>query len=463
MARAHNRLACKTVTPPLDRHRFRVVLRPLHAFLRLEAASGILLLLAAVAGLVWANVSASSYQAVFVDAHSARAGDLGASFSLRALINDGLMTLFFFVVGMEVKRELVVGELNTLPKAGLPALAAIGGMVVPVVIFVAFNWGRPGLRGWGIPMATDIAFCVGLLALLKDRVPRALVVFVTALAIFDDIGGILVIALFYGHGLSAWWLGGAILPCIALAMMNRAQVGSGAAFAFVGTALWYMLHHGGIHATIAGVILGMSVPARSRRRSREVLDELGDYVGALRNKAPDDELEGAEIQMIQQQLEQMQAPLGRLVHLLHAPVAFVVMPLFALANAGIALGHFGLSDLASPIALGIAAGLVFGKLAGVFSFSLLAVRLRLAPMPVGASVAKLFGVSTLAGIGFTVALFIAALAFEDSEPLLNQAKLGILLGSLVAGVTGFLLLRWSPVAEGVPRVPGTSQGLNNET
>ena len=403
------------MTGPLDR-RFRVVLRPLQAFLRLEAASGILLLLAASAALVWANLHPRSYEALFVAPHTfAAAGELVARFSLRALINDGLMTLFFFVVGMEVKRELVGGELNSPRKAVLPAVAAVGGMLVPIGIYVLFNWGRPGLRGWGIPMATDIAFCVGILVLLEDRVPRPLVVFVTALAIFDDIGGILVIALFYGHGFHVWWLLAALAPCLALLLMNQARVTSGLVFALVGIVLWYALHHGGIHATLAGVILGLGVPARSRRPSRQRLDELAE----------------------------VQSPIGRLLHLLHPMVAFGIMPLFALANAGVPLRHVGLASFSSPVALGAAAGLFLGKQAGVFAFTLAAVRLGLSPMPAGSSTAKLLGVSTTAGVGFTVALFIAALAFEDEPALLDQAKLGILFGSVAAGLAGFLVLRLS--------------------
>ena len=402
------------MTGPLDR-RFDVVLRPLQAFLRLEAASGILLLLSASAALVWANLHAPSYQALFVAPHTFAAGELVARFSLRALSNDGLMTLFFFVVGMEVKRELVGGELSSPRKAVLPAIAAVGGMLVPIGIYILFNWGRPGLRGWGIPMATDIAFCVGILVLLEDRVPRALVVFVTALAIFDDIGGILVIALFYGHGFHGWWLLAALVPCLALLRANRAHVTSGLVFAVVGIVLWYALHHGGIHATLAGVILGLGVPARSRRPSRQVLDEV----------------------------DEMQSPIGRLLHRLHPIVAFGIMPLFALTNAGVPLGHLGLASFSSPVALGAAAGLFLGKQAGVFAFTLAAVRLGLSPMPAGSSTAKLLGVSTTAGVGFTIALFIAALAFEDAPVLLDQAKLGILLGSVAAGLAGFLVLRLS--------------------
>ncbi len=438
------------ITPGASTRLFGAVVRPLQAFLRLEAASGILLLACALAALVWANLHAPSYQTAFDFRLALGAGGAMATFTLRALINDGLMAVFFFVVGMEIKRELVVGELNTLAKASLPAIAAVGGMVVPAIIFLAFNWGGPGQTGWGIPMATDIAFCIGIMTLLKDRVPRALIVFVTALAIFDDIGGILVIALFYGHGLSLVWLLGAVGLAIVLFWMNRSYVTNGLAYATVGAGLWYALHHGGIHATISGVILGLLIPARPRRAHREVLRELTEHVSELADKPGDEELEGVAILMIEEKLEELEAPLQRFVHLLHPFVAFVVMPVFALANAGVAIGGLGISSLAAPVALGAAVGLFAGKQLGIFGLTVLAVKLRLAPMPGGASLAKLFGVAVIAGIGFTVALFIAALAFVASPDLLDQAKLGILLGSVAAGIVGFVFLRLTPL---LPKSP----------
>lgn len=431
---------------------FVAVTRPLQAFLRLEAASGILLLLCAVAALIWANASPSSYRATFEYPLALGAGGSVAIFTLRALINDGLMALFFFVVGMEIKRELVAGELNSVAKASLPAIAALGGMVLPAGIFLAFNAGEPGQRGWGIPMATDIAFCVGILTLLKDRVPRALVVFVTALAIFDDIGGILVIAFFYGHGLSVSWLLGAAALTIVLLAMNRAYVINGLAYAVVGAGLWYALHYGGVHATIAGVVLGLMIPARPQRSSREVLHELAGHVSGLDQKPPDEELDGAEILAIEEKLEDLQAPLHRFVHLLHPFVAFFIMPVFALANSGVSLGGSGLATLATPVALGAAAGLFLGKQVGIFGLTMVAVKLRLAPMPGGASRMKLFGVSVIAGIGFTVALFIASLAYHDAAEMLAQAKLGVLLGSVVSGIVGFALLRFT----GTPTRPVTA-------
>jgi NhaA family Na+:H+ antiporter len=372
------------------------LLRPLQEFLALEASSGILLLAAAVAALVWANLSAGTYAAVF------ESPVIGASVALRTVINDGLMTLFFFVVGMEIKRELVIGELRTFRSAALPAIAALGGMVLPAGIYLAFNRSGPAHHGWGVPIATDIAFCVGLLTMLKKRVPHALIVFLTALAIFDDIGGIAVIALFYGQGIEVAWLSGAALVAASAAIAGRFQVANGFFYLAAGAALWYALHHGGIHPTIAGVALGLAVPARSP--------------------------EGTE-----------HSPLTRFVHLLHPYVAFGVMPLFALANSGVPLLSFTLADFLSPVTLGTSLGLLAGKQLGIFLFTAAAVLLRFAPIPGGVSWTKLLGVSTIGGIGFTVALFIAALGFADPH-LLAQAKLGIVLASFAAAIAGVLIL-----------------------
>ncbi|HLE71701.1 MAG TPA: Na+/H+ antiporter NhaA [Vicinamibacteria bacterium] len=422
---------------------FGIVVRPLQAFLRLEAASGILLLISAAAALTWANLDSRTYHAVFDYALALGAGGEVKSFTVRELINDGLMTIFFFVVGMEIKRELVVGELNTVAKATLPAFAALGGMALPAGIYLLFNASGQGRAGWGIPMATDIAFCIGILTLLKDRVPHALVVFVTALAIFDDIGGILVIALFYGHGLSLPWLLGAVGSASLLAWMNRRYVTNGMAYGAVGACLWYALHHGGIHPTVAGVLLGLSIPTRTRRPLRDILRELRDHVTQLFDRSSDEELDAAEILMIEEKLEDLEAPLYRFEHLWHPFMAFFIMPVFALANSGVSLEGIGLSALGAPVALGTTLGLFAGKQLGIFAFTALAVRLGLAPIPGKASWLKLYGVSLIAGIGFTVALFIAALAFGGAPVLLEEAKLGILVGSLLAGGVGFLVLRLS--------------------
>lgn len=430
---------------------FGAVARPIQAFLQREAASGVLLLGSALVALLWANLHAASYAAALGFPFAVRFGETLYEFTVNQFINDGLMAIFFFVVGMEIKRELVTGELNTLGKATLPAVAALGGMVLPAGIYLALNRGGEGVAGWGIPMATDIAFCVGILSLLRGRVSHALIVFVTALAIFDDIGGILVIAIFYGHGLQLPWLGAAAGVALAAFAMNRAYVLNGLAWAFAGGALWFALHHAGIHATIAGVVLGLMIPARPQRSARDVLGALADHVAKLDRNAADEELGAVEILSIEEKLEDLQAPVQRYIHLLHPFVAFFIMPLFALANSGLALGNVGLPSLLAPVALGTAAGLFIGKQVGVFLCTLLAVKLGLAPMPGGSSVRAVYGISVISGVGFTVALFIAGLAFPDSPVLLEQAKLGILIASLAAGMCGYALLRLgAPLDERAP-------------
>jgi len=427
---------------PVLRPLFQVVIEPLHAFFRLEAASGILLLLSAMAALIWANSpAAASYRAIFMFPITVEAGTLSTGFTVHALVNDGLMTLFFLVVGMEIKRELVSGDLRTLGQALLPALAALGGMLVPAGLFVALNAGGPGARGWGIPMATDIAFCIGCLTLLRRRVPHALIVFVTALAIFDDIGGILVIALFYGHGIDLLWLAGAALVVAGLFAASRAGARSPLVYLVGGVVLWLALHQAGIHATLAGVAVGLLVPARSTRGPREVLQELRDHSASLLEGASDESLDRAALAGVTDRLEELEPPLDRLLDALHPWIAYGVMPVFALANSGVPLRGLGLADLIAPVPLGIALGLFAGKQIGVFLFTAAGLKLGIAARPGGAGLGKVYGVSVIAGIGFTVALFIASLAFVDDPGLLDQAKLGILVGSGASGLVGSAVLR----------------------
>ncbi len=422
---------------------FRVVLAPVQAFFRLEASSGILLALCAVVAMVWANSPwAASYTALFDARLSLGLEGMRADFSFRELINDGLMTLFFFLVGMEIKRELSSGELRTFSRALLPLIAAFGGMVVPAAIYAAFNAGTPALAGWAIPMATDIAFAIGCLTLVRARVGHGLVVFLTALAIFDDIGGILVIALFYGTGLHVEWLLAAAGVVVALFVLNRFYVRNGIAYLLGGAALWYAMHHGGVHATLAGVALGLFIPARPTRPGQQVLDELAGYVTECARRPGDETLKGAEILYIEERLEELEPPLNRFVHLWHGWVAYGIVPLFALANSGISLADMSPSDLLKPLPLGIMAGLFVGKQVGIFLFTWVAVKLRVSPAPGGAGPGQIYGVAVVAGIGFTVALFVAGLAFAREPALLAEAKLGILLGSLLSALVGYALLRF---------------------
>jgi NhaA family Na+:H+ antiporter len=432
---------------------FRVVARPVLAFFRLEASGGILLALATLVALVWANSPwAHGYEALFGTRLTLGAGGSEVHFSLHALINDGLMAVFFFAVGMEIQRELVVGELRRWRQAVLPLVAAAGGMALPALLYLAFTRGTPGAAGWGIPVATDIAFAIGCLTLLKKRVAHGLVVFLTALAIFDDIGGIIVIALFYGTGVHLSWLLGAGVLTAALMGAGRLHVRAMGFYAVGGALLWYLMHHGGIHATIAGVVLGLCVPARALRPPAEVITELHDFTGQLVascRQSPED-VNNEQLLQIEERIEDLEPPLNRFLHLLHPWVAYVIVPLFALANAGVSLKGVGLSSLLAPVPLGIIVGLVVGKGVGIFAASMLAVKTGLAELPAGARTAQVFGVAVVGGIGFTVSLFIAQLAFPAAPDLLAQAKLGVLVGSGVSAVLGTGLLRLLPPSRTQP-------------
>lgn len=393
------------------------------------------LLLATIAALVWVNSPfGASYGSFWRTEIGFSIGDHVIREDLRHWVNDALMTLFFFVVGLEIKRELVAGELNDSRKAMLPALAALGGMVVPAVIFLAFNLGAPGARGWGIPMATDIAFAVGVLALLGNRVPGGLKVFLLSLAIVDDIGAIAVIALFYSSGLELTWLAAALGGLALVVVMRRAKVYWVPIYAVVGTGVWFAVLESGVHATLAGVALGLLTPARPTDPGgfKDVVDRVQSVA---------DEPDAESLRAIALQANEVVSVAERLERTLHPWTSYLVIPLFALANAGVRLSVGSLGDaLSSRVTLGIVAGLVVGKIAGVFGMSYLAVRLGVGALPDGVTQRHMLGVSAVAGIGFTVSLFIAGLAFSDAA-LVEAAKMGILIASVVAGVLGGLLLR----------------------
>ncbi len=415
-----------------------------------EAAGGVLMLLAAVLAMVWANSPWSDAYRHLVHLPLSLGAGEGApvQFTLHALVNDGLMTIFFFVVGMEIKRELAVGELRSLDRAMLPAVAAVAGMVVPAGIYVALNWGTPAMKGWAIPMATDIAFAIGVVTLLKRRVSYSLIVFLTALAIFDDMGGILVIALFYGSGIHFDWLLLAAGISLVLFGMGRLDVRRGLFWAVGGGCLWYAVHHAGIHATISGVILGLMVPARARTPASQVLEELHGYLGEVTHRAKEENLRNEELLYIDGRITELEPTLNRFLHRLHGGVTFVIIPVFALFNAGVDVRQMSLSDLLSPLPLGIALGLFVGKQVGIFALTLGAVRLGVSPMPNGGTRYQLWGVCIVAGIGFTVALFVATLAFAGEPAILEQAKLGILVGSFAAAIVGAVVLRLAPLLRG---------------
>ena len=420
-------------------------------FARIQASGGILLLLATVLALLWANSPWSdSYFELWETYLSISLGDLTLKESLLHWVNDGLMVIFFFLVGLEIKREILVGELASFKRAALPLMGGVGGMVLPALIYALFNAGGEGQAGWGIPMATDIAFMLGILAVLGSRVPISLKVFFTALAIADDLGAVVVIALFYSGEIQAVALVVAAVILVVLIVLNRAGVRRPLPYVLLGIGLWLAFLESGLHPTIAGVLLAMTIPARSQIRAEAYVAQCTAALGGL--DAGDGHEEGRQQQAAAQTLEviaeRIQSPLHRLERTLNPWVAYLILPIFAFANAGVSIRGNLVEALTHPVAVGIIAGLVLGKPLGIMLFSWLAVRIRLAELPVGVTWKQLFAASWLAGIGFTMSLFIASSAF-DSAVLLAVSKVAILTASLLASVVGFGLLSvTSPSQEG---------------
>jgi len=405
------------------------------AFLHIEAAGGVVLLVATAMAMVWANSPwSAAYRSLWDTELSVALGGHVLTMDLHHWVNDGLMALFFFVVGLEIKHELVVGRLARARDAALPAVAAVGGMVVPAALYLLCTATGPGRVGWGIPMATDIAFATGVLALLGRGVPAALKVFLLALAIVDDIGAIVVIALFYGKGFSAAWFAAAVVGVVVVMALGRIGVRAVPLYAIVGVAVWFATLQSGVHATIAGVALGLLAPARpllGPHAAAAVADELSD----------DSEVTVAEVRAASSRLRESVSVAERLRDILHPWAGFVVVPIFALANAGIPVSAAAVRDAAgSAVTAGIVAGLVAGKTAGITAAVWLARRVGLADLPPGVTMAHIAGVAMLAGIGFTVSLFITSLAFDDPA-IRDQAKLGVLVASAVAALLGAAVLR----------------------
>lgn len=419
--------------------------RPAVNFMHIESASGGILLLAAVAAIVWANVGwfGDSYER-FWDAHIAfSAGPIHFDESLKHVVNDGLMAIFFFVVGLEIKRELVHGELRDPRKAMLPAMAALGGMIVPALIYVFVNAGNPEvLHGWGVPMATDIAFSVGILALLGSRVPIGAKLFLLALAVVDDLGAIAVIAIFYTDSVQFAWLAGGLASLGLIAALTKLRIRSHSLYVPLALLAWFAFLESGVHATIAGVMIGLLTPASPLYNN----DEFDDMTRDILNKFPGTDqptaaLADHEALLVAEVARESVSPLSRAVASLHGWTSFVIIPVFALANAGVKFGGTDIGGaVTSSVALGIGLGLVVGKTVGVSLFSWVAVKAGWGALPSGMNWRHVTGVAMLAGVGFTVALFIAELAYAD-EALVSLAKIGIFMGSIVAGVLGFVFLR----------------------
>ena len=415
---------------------------PFQDFAQRGVLSGLLLMSATAIALVWANSPwAESYFHLWEIKLSAGLASRPVVGSIHHWINDGLMTVFFLLVGLEIKRELLVGELSNLRLAVLPIAAAIGGMIIPGLLYAVVNRGGPGAAGWGIPMATDIAFSLGILTLLGSRVPSSLKIFLAALAIVDDMGAVLVIAVFYTAGIDIMSLATAGVLAMSLLAMNRWQVRSLTPFVLVGIALWGALLSSGIHATIAGVILALAIPSKTRINATEFstaargyLDdfdraETGDFQ-VLTSKGQQEALSALEMASTS-----VHVPLLRLEHALHGVVGYAIMPLFAFANAGVALGDAS-GLVLDPVAVGVILGLLVGKPAGVMLFSWIAVKIGWATLPAEVSWRQILGVGFLAGIGFTMSLFVGSLAFGAS-PLYDAAKVGVLVGSALAGIVGW--------------------------
>jgi NhaA family Na+:H+ antiporter len=423
-------------------------LRPVLRFTRVEAAGGLVLLVATIAALIWANLPfTDSYRLFWERSVDIGIGSLAFHETLRGLVNDGLMTIFFFVVGLEIKRELVHGELQDPKTAALPVLAAVGGMVVPAAIYLGLAAGSGAGHGWAIPVATDIAFSLGVLALLGNRVPVGARLFLLTLAIADDIGGIAVIALAYTKGVRTWWLLGSIATLVAIWAAGRVKVRSLAFYCLAAFAAWLCLLESGVHATLAGVALALLTPATALYNDEQYRDRarriLGRYEVDAAAPHGGERVDQAALALAAIARESV-SPLDRLDRALHPWSSFAVVPLFALANAGVRFAGIDLGEVVThPVTLGVAVGLLAGKIVGITAFTWLAVRLGWGRLPRATGWRHVVGLSAVAGIGFTVALFIAGLAFTD--PLLaDRAKLGVFAGSLTAGIVGYCVLRSTP-------------------
>ncbi len=430
-------------SPPIER-----LLLPFRTFIRNEVSSGILLIVSAGVALIWANSPfADSYHALWDTHLSFHYEGFVVSESLLDWINDGLMAMFFFVVGLEIKRELMAGELASPRHAALPLIAAAGGMLVPALIYTAFNFGTPEVVGWGIPMATDIAFSMGILHLLGNRVPSSLKIFLVSLAIADDLGAVLVIALFYTSDISftSLFIGFALLGLVGL--LNRLGVRSTLAYGVLGIGgVWLAFLFSGVHPSIAGVLMAMMIPATIRieperfvDRSRSMIDRF-EQAGYPQRDILTNRPRQAALLDLDVITDHSLTPLQRLETALHPWVSFLILPLFALANAGVTIDADLGAAAMHPVTVGIALGLLVGKQVGVTGFAWLAVRFGLAELPTNVRWSQLYGVSWLAAIGFTMSLFIGGLAFEDPQ-YLAMAKVAVLGASVVAGIVGVVILR----------------------
>lgn len=428
---------------------FKKIATPFEHFIHAQTTTGVILIFMTLLALLLANSPLAEHYAHFFHMNiDLNVGSWKISHTLHHWINDGLMAIFFFLIGLEIKREISVGELSNIKVALLPIIAAIGGMVVPALIYLSITAGTPGASGWGIPMATDIAFAISILVLLGKRVSPALVTFLVALAIVDDLGAVLVIALFYTEQIHMIPLILAGASFLVLVLFNRFGIHMILPYFIVGLILWFFMFESGVHATIAGVIAALAIPSKPklsakgfREDAKELLDEYDNY--PIDDEMGMNERQKAILLKLESNISAIGTPASRLEKGLHLPVALIVIPLFALANAGIAIDVSSIvTTMVEPVAIGIIAGLILGKLLGIFGVAWLAIKVGIARLPQGTSMNQVFGVAFLGGIGFTMSIFVADLAFVGSPELVFQAKVGILVASLIAGSIGFLWLRY---------------------
>ncbi len=428
---------------------FNKIATPFEHFLHSQTTTGLVLMGMTIIALLLANSPLAEFYAhIFHTNIDFTVGSWKLSHSLHHWINDGLMAIFFFMIGLEIKREILVGELSNIKVAILPILSAIGGMLVPALIYMSMNYGGDGAGGWGIPMATDIAFAISALILLGNRVSPALVTFLVALAIVDDLGAVIVIALFYTEEIRMSALALAGVFFILMIVLNRFGIHAILPYFILGLFLWFFMLESGVHATIAGVIAAMAIPSKPKRApvdftksTRNLLDEYESYPVATDHTMH--ERHKAILTNIKDKIDSVSSPAARLEHDLHLPVSLLIIPLFALANAGISIDFSSLGEVISQsVSLGVITGLVAGKVLGIAGVAYLAIKSGIAKLPQGSSMSQIFGVAFLGGIGFTMSIFVADLAFVGDENLIFQAKIGILAASLFSGLFGFFWLRF---------------------
>ena len=427
---------------------FNKISTPFEHFIHAQTTTGIILMLMTVLALILANTPLTeSYAHFFHTKVDLSIGSWTLSNNIHHWINDGLMAIFFFIIGLEIKREILVGELSNIKVAILPILAAIGGMVFPALIYMGINNGTIGANGWGIPMATDIAFAISVLVILGKRVPTALVTFLVALAIVDDLGAVLVIAIFYTEQIHFLQLGLAGGMFVLLIILNRIGIRALLPYFIVAIFMWFFMLESGVHATIAGVIAALAIPSKPKltpvdfaSKTQDLLNEYSKY--EQKEDYMMHEKQKAILLNIKDSIDEVGTPASRLEHDLHLPVSLIIIPLFALANAGISIDFSSIGNtIVQPVSIGIIAGLILGKVLGIFGVAYIAIKLKLASLPKNSTMSQVFGVAFLGGIGFTMSIFVTDLAFLGNADLIFQAKVGILFASLFAGLFGYFWLR----------------------